>query len=551
MPTLMPADTKAALGENADDCDSRSLLLDRFVFRNDKMVEAHRLHFSQVCADSFAAIRAIRGGWEKTTQNDSVGYEAQQEAQAFLDDTQSLALRTSALGPVAVKHHGRDVFLKAHSHQAFVGSLAKGKLIFAQLQSRLMVNMAGGVMENAGLCIDRFGLPYIPGSAAKACARRMALAALREWCEAGGRPEHKPSGDDNPCTRAVALFATPTEMLACIARVFGWVGLDWEGDSDFAWAEDGQSIRKNAAEDLAAVFGWNISEQHRAQPWNALPGFAGSVAFLSAYPVDSGKTGRVDDFPAELPALGKLELDVVTCHHGVYYSSEPVEPHGIPHTDASWRRWKNKHDDWLAHRTAPDTEEPVPVVFPAVAPGHVFAFALTPPRGADSTLIKHARDWLEIGLSTFGLGAKTNAGYGWFQVLPAFAAWFAKQRRFMEWMERARNFANATLREKEETALDLACESDVVARLEAEAPKVSKALVKFYREREPLFALLPPERWLNQVRRFSEFTTEQKEELALELSICAELRQGLTDLLPETSRLVLEFIRETPWLNNP
>ena len=39
--------------------------------------------------------------------------------------------------------------------------------LFAQLQARLMVNMAGGVMENAGLCLDRFGLPYIPGSAVK------------------------------------------------------------------------------------------------------------------------------------------------------------------------------------------------------------------------------------------------------------------------------------------------------------------------------------------------------------------------------------------------
>ena len=262
--------------------------------------------------------------------------------------------------------------------------------------------------------------------------------------------------------------------------------------------------------------------------------------------------GRVDDFPAELPALGKIELDVVTGHHGVYYSSEPVEPQGIPHTAASWRKWKDKHDDWLAHRTAPDTEEPVPVVFPTVAPGHVFAFALTPLRGADSTLMEHARDWLELGLSTFGLGAKTNAGYGWFQVLPTFAAWFAKQSRFMEWMERARNFASATPpRAKEETALDLASEADVVVRLEAEARKISKAMLKFYREREPLFALLPPERWLNQVRRFSELTTEQKEELALELSICAKLRQGLTDLLPETSRLVLEFIQERPWLNNP
>lgn len=541
MPTLMPTDTKAALGDNADDCDSRSLLLDRFVFQNEQMVEAHRLHFSQVCSDSFASIRAIRDGWEETVRN---GRDGSEDAREFLADTDSLACRTSAAGPVAANHHGRNVFLKALSHHAFVASLPKGRLIFSQLQSRLMVNMAGGVMENAGLCLDRFGLPYLPGSAVKACARRMALAALREWCEAGGQPEHKPAGDDNPCSGAVILFATPAEMLAGIARVFGWVDSDWENNSDFVWAECGQSIRKNAAEALAAVFGWRISEQQRARPWDARPSFAGSVAFLPAYPVDCGKLGRVDDLPTEVPPLGKLELDVLTCHHRVYYSAEPVEPPGLPHTDRRWMEWQKKHREWLAHRTAPDTEKPVPVVFPAVAPGHVFAFALAPLRGADNTLIEHARKWLELGLSTFGLGAKSNAGYGWFQVLPTFADWLTKQSQFSEWMETARSFTNVTAREKEEAALNLACDPDMVNRLAAEAPRVSKALVSYYREREQLFTLLPAERWLDQVRRFSELTADQKENLALELGICDQLRQGATDLFPETSRLVLAFLRQ-------
>src|SRR5438034_1425306 len=101
-----------------------------------------------------------------------------------------------------------------------------------------MVNMAGGVMENAGLCLDRFGLPYIPGSAVKGCARRAALAALLEWCEAGGQPEHKPIGNDNPCAETCAKFDSPAQMLSAIARVFGWCEQDWKKDSDFAWACD-------------------------------------------------------------------------------------------------------------------------------------------------------------------------------------------------------------------------------------------------------------------------------------------------------------------------
>jgi CRISPR type III-B/RAMP module RAMP protein Cmr6 len=255
-----------------------------------------------------------------------------------------------------------------------------------------MVNMAGGVMENAGLCLDRFGLPYIPGSAVKGCARRAALATLREWCESGGKPEHKPTGADNPLVSCCSAFATPAEMLAAIARIFGWCEQDWSdqsNQSDFLWAY-GQNLDelRQAAEALANHFGWTIADRHALTPWKSLPNFAGSVSFLPAYPVDLGKTGKVDGLPLEVPPLGKLELDVVTCHHRDYYAGKlPI---------------------------ATDTEEPVPVVFPAVAPGHVFAFALVPLRGADPALVQLAGTWLETGLSLFGIGAKTNAGYGWF-----------------------------------------------------------------------------------------------------------------------------------------
>ncbi len=53
-----------------------------------------------------------------------------------------------------------------------------GVTIVATLKSRLIVNQAGGILENAGLCLHRhFGYPYIPGSAVKGLARHAA------WCE--------------------------------------------------------------------------------------------------------------------------------------------------------------------------------------------------------------------------------------------------------------------------------------------------------------------------------------------------------------------------------
>lgn len=437
----MPSDTAALFAPSADKFDSRSLLLDRFVYdlQDPKMDEARRLNFGRVCEDSFKTIQTTRNRWEKE-RSEARNDNERRKLTAFLDDTAPMARPTSVIGPA-------EASKATMSRQSFLESVAsKNIIIYAQLQSRLMVNMAGGVMENAGLCLDRFGLPYIPGSAVKGCARRAALAALHEWCETGQKPGVTEPDKDNLFKAACDSFTTQTEMLAAIARVFGWCEQDWktrakvlkgvtpkrdeddarfqqrcqklweERRSDFAWAcgdalwgtvrEEAMRLLERARVSRAAsgVPPDAVNEQNSfssdasgrtpeaAGQRLALPkDFAGSVCFLPACPVDLGKTDKVDGLPLAVPPLGKLELDVVTCHHREYYDGNPQ------------------------YATAPDTEEPNPVVFPAVAPGHVLTFALAPLRGADASLVAHARAWLKTGLETFGLGAKTNAGYGWFQ----------------------------------------------------------------------------------------------------------------------------------------
>ena len=338
MPITMPTDTRAVLGADAAECKSRSLFMSRFAYPEAKDSgndHPRRDWFNNLCGKPVWPVAAgSRLSWIAQT-----------------------------------------------------ASTGKGQTLFAQLQSRLMVNMAGGVMENAGLCLDRFGLPYIPGSAVKGCARRAALAALHEWCETG----IKPTGDDNLFTAACSSFNSPAEMLATIARVFGWGEEDWDISnltksgqlkSDFAWAVGANFWPEVIIQCARALL---RNELESAKNFGV---YAGSVSFLAAYPVDWDKSGKVDGLPVEIPVLGKLELDIVTCHHGKYYGGElPV---------------------------ATDTEEPVPVVFPAVAGGHIFAFALLPLRACDEKLLAHARACLATGLATFGLGAKTAAGYGWF-----------------------------------------------------------------------------------------------------------------------------------------
>jgi CRISPR type III-B/RAMP module RAMP protein Cmr6 len=292
--------------------------------------------------------------------------------------------------------------------------------IHAKLEARLLINMGGTVLENAGLQLDRFGTAYLPGSAVKACARRTALATLRQWCETltDGQPT-KPTAADDALAPACAHadFKTPSDLLLAILRVFGCTDLEWKRydydnnkGNDLAWACANQwdSLSPTARDQL---------------PSDTL---RGSVAFLPAYPY------------SRLPV--DLELDVLTSHHQKYYRGDLD--------------------------TATDTEDPIPVYFPAVAADAIYTFAVLPvgATAADSPLLTHAKIWLSTGLTVFGLGAKTAAGYGFFSdATPAISERESKAR------EQARIAAEAaSLKAKQ--AADLAARKAREAALAAMTP---------------------------------------------------------------------------------
>jgi CRISPR type III-B/RAMP module RAMP protein Cmr6 len=382
MAILLPKDTKTVLGTDAKACDSRSLLFDRFADPSAKE-EPRKAWFKRIT--DLKPHSAKRISWSRWLRDDGLG-----------------------LKPDAI--------------------------LLAQLQSRLMVNMAGGVMENAGLCLDRFGVPYIPASAVKGCARRMAIQSLLEAREA-----------KEPTDKLARL-------LADIARVFGWGEQDWKtpqdivsklrpkrDDTDEIFTQRCQEIWKAKRSDFAYAVSDGLWGEVAAAARVLLPNtdhFAGTVSFLPAY-------------PHQLPA-NDLELDIVTCHHPKYYRGDADTP------------------------VALDIEEPNPVVFPAVAAGVVFQFVILPihracvdlmgevsgfvdtsrgtgnaaARGragntgpeapatgkpevcpAPGRLLTSAREWLRQGLETFGLGAKTAAGYGWFDASEEFNHGFLAEER--------------------------------------------------------------------------------------------------------------------------
>lgn len=104
----------------------------------------------------------------------------------------------------------------------------------------------------------------------------------------------------------------------------------------------------------------------------------------------AGQVIFFDAIPTNTPIL---ELDIMNPHYPDYYSDKGSK---TPPTD-----WQN----------------PNPILFLTVKPNTEFHFGLGWRRGqADEALLNTAQNWLEQGLVELGAGAKTSAGYGYFQL---------------------------------------------------------------------------------------------------------------------------------------
>ena len=203
------------------------------------------------------------------------------------------------------------------AHEPAFDALPGAVHLVAKLLGRLIVNQAGGIRENAGLCLHpHSGSPFLPGSAVKGIARHAA------WCE-------------------------------------------WNEATD-------EEAKARLADDISRIFG-EMSD-------------SGLVAFLPAFPIDSAP----------------LATDIVNSHHPAYYSGR--------------------------QSVATDDESPIPVYFPVVEAGPRFLFTLAPLRGCGSSDLALAREWLRTALSRHGAGAKTAAGYGWFDADESLTGQWRKSR---------------------------------------------------------------------------------------------------------------------------
>lgn len=104
---------------------------------------------------------------------------------------------------------------------------ARAECVWGELRSRLAVNLAGGILENANICLHpHFGYPYLPGSAVKGLARH---AAWCEWNKLKGEAKQAiarriatvfgyPTGDDDDDGLDAALKAEgEKDHAGCVA----------------------------------------------------------------------------------------------------------------------------------------------------------------------------------------------------------------------------------------------------------------------------------------------------------------------------------------------
>lgn len=104
---------------------------------------------------------------------------------------------------------------------------ARTECVWGELRSRLAVNLAGGILENANICLHpHFGYPYLPGSAVKGLARH---AAWCEWNKLKGEAKQAiarriatvfgyPTGDDDDDGLDAALKAEgEKDHAGCVA----------------------------------------------------------------------------------------------------------------------------------------------------------------------------------------------------------------------------------------------------------------------------------------------------------------------------------------------
>lgn len=336
-------DVRQLVGEWAENVDNRSLLYEKFslpkvggVGEDEKINDAGRWSVLRIVTRGPELLRKDAERLRREAAGRNVRLDVRQRKERYAEVAEKM-VKVARFDPELEKIANTNAArLLADLEKAFAGRVATFE---ATLGGRMMVNLAGGVVENAGIALDRcFGLPFAPGSAVKGIARNQALWEIHD---AKNNEKHR--------------------LLKLAMLIFGYGANDIKEKGDFAWA-CGAHLARAVAREIGGTE------------------FKGCVCFLPAYPTTPPT----------------LVVDMVNPHYPDYYGGRK--------------------------RRAEDNENPVPNYFPAVEAGSAFGFAILLNRiplnidTAAEVLLSQAKEWLQRAVTNKGVGAKTAAGYGWFEL---------------------------------------------------------------------------------------------------------------------------------------
>lgn len=223
-------DTRESIGAFAERVENRSLLFEKMVFSKSVLHDVERFDDAQ----RFNVLRATHEG-DRVLQEESIsakryaGRGGRNAAAAAYkaevsDKLSSIRVDNLALADSRIRSNNR---LLLDLEESYSG---RAVTFVASLGGRLLINMAGGVMENSGLALDRItGLPFIPGSAVKGIARHCALWEIH--CETNSNKQ--------------------INLLRSALAIFGFSPNDLARRGDFAWAvSDNQQALSTALNDF-------------------------------------------------------------------------------------------------------------------------------------------------------------------------------------------------------------------------------------------------------------------------------------------------------------
>jgi CRISPR type III-B/RAMP module RAMP protein Cmr6 len=264
-------DTRALIGDFAEGVDNRSLLYEKFSLpkvwgQHGKLHDAGRWSVLRIVTRGDTLLQADAARMEYAAGGRNVRPDKAERLRREAQIARKLAVIATPDPKLADAAADNARRLLDDLHKSHTGHV---ETFQARLAGRLLVNQAGGVVENAGLCLDRcFGLPYLPGSAVKGITRAQAILEVQE-----AKPEER------------------DRLLQLAMLLFGFGGNDLSDKGDFVWAGGAAHARKFA--DLLKTKEWK-----------------GLASFLPAY-------------PTEPPTL---VVDMVNPHHREYYRSRGQRP---------------------------------------------------------------------------------------------------------------------------------------------------------------------------------------------------------------------------------